>query len=858
MLNGLYNNSPYVLNLLAVQTTLVALGISLLGTYALVREQGSQVSVAYFIQTLSMGVWLFAFSRMYSANDVNLAMWWAKVAFIGIGCLPAAVYNFCALVLQDYKRLRKRVLTVWMTSALFITLILTTDIQFKSLYHYWWGYFPKFGITSIPFILYFFTVLIIAFRSYVAGYRNVVRDSIELRRARILMIAFAIGSYGVVDFLGAFGIPWYPLGYVAIFLLTIISGYSTVRYRFMPITAAFASHQIIDTMKDALFVIDPDGIIRLVNHATCVLFKCREQDLVGKRPTSSLCINTTFAETLESAIRNGTIRSLEVGYQDQENSRLTLSLTITTMPNPLGEPLATVCIMSDITKRKHVEQALEQEKVFSDMVIDSLPGVFYICDEQGRLVRWNDNEKAVTGYSSEEIAQMTVLRLFQGDRELLATHLREVLETGKATVEASLVSRSGLSIPYYLTGSRMVINDQRYIIGAGIEISERKRLEQQLLHAQKMESVGQLAGGIAHDFNNILAAIVGYGNILQMKMQQDDPLRGYLNQILASADRAASLTQSLLAFSRKQVISPREIDLNESILRFEKFLVRTIGEDIVLSTSLSDEVLTIFVDPMQIEQVMMNLATNTRDAMPKGGRLMIETGRAMLDDEYVRTHGFGFPGQYAVLTVSDTGEGMDEQTQHKIFEPFFTTKEVGRGTGLGLAIVYGIVKQNKGYINVYSELGKGTTFKIYFPFVIARAGKERHLDVQQPLCGGTETILFAEDNETIRLLNRSVLQEFGYTVIEASDGEEALQKFQEHRDRISILILDVIMPKKSGREVLEEVRQVNPKVKVIFTSGYPADLVQKEGVLEKGLHFLSKPSSPQALLRTIREVLDLE
>ena len=606
-------------------------------------------------------------------------------------------------------------------------------------------------------MLYFFTVMIITFRSYAAGYRNVIRDSIEKRRSRILILAFAIGSFAVVDFLGTFGIPWYPLGYVAIFLYTMISGYSIVRYLFTPITAAFASRQIIDTMKDALIVIDSDGIIRLVNHATCTLFKCREEDLVGNRPTSSLSSNPKFAETLESAIRRGAGSSLEVDYQDQENSHRTLSLTITTMPNPIGEPLATVCIVGDVTERKRVEQALVQEKAFSDMVVDSLPGVFYICDEQGRLVRWNDNEKAVTGYSYEEISQMTVLRLFEADRELMGTHLREVLETGRASVEASLVTRSGLSVPYYLTGSRMVINGQRYIISAGIEITERRKLEQQLLHAQKMESIGQLAGGVAHDFNNILAAIVGYGNLLQMKMRTDDPLREHLNQILAGAERAASLTQSLLAFSRKQVINPKDIDLNESIRKVENFLARTIGEDIVLSTSLSDEALAIFVDPTQIEQVLMNLATNSRDAMPKGGRIMIETGRVMLDSEYVRTHGFGLPGNYAVLTVSDTGEGMDKQKQQKIFEPFFTTKEVGRGTGLGLSIVYGIVKQNKGYINVYSEPGEGTTFRIYFPIVSAPTGEERHPEVLQPLRGGTEAILFAEDNETVRLLNRNIL-----------------------------------------------------------------------------------------------------
>jgi CheY-like chemotaxis protein/two-component sensor histidine kinase len=330
----------------------------------------------------------------------------------------------------------------------------------------------------------------------------------------------------------------------------------------------------------------------------------------------------------------------------------------------------------------------------------------------------------------------------------------------------------------------------------------------------------------------------------------------FLDNILGSAERAASLTQSLLAFSRKQVISPRDIDLNGCIRKVEKFLARVIGEDITLTTALSAEALMVYADVTQIEQVLMNLAANARDAMPKGGRLMIESGRAMLDDEYMRTRGYGKQGSYAMLSVSDSGEGMDEEMQKKIFEPFFTSKEVGKGTGLGLAIVYGIVKQHNGYINVYSEPGKGTTFTIYLPLVSFRAEEDRHTEVLQPLRGGAETILVAEDNEAVRLLNRDVLQEHGYTVIEAADGEEALQKFREHQDRISLFILDVIMPKKNGREVFEEARRSNPNVKALFTSGYPADLIQKEGVLEKGLHFLSKPSSHQALLRKVREVLD--
>jgi PAS domain S-box-containing protein len=514
------------------------------------------------------------------------------------------------------------------------------------------------------------------------------------------------------------------------------------------------------------------------------------------------------------------------------------------------------------------EQALvESERNYRDIFNTTTDAIFVHDADSGNIIEINKTVEELYGYSRDEILHRTVQDFSSGEspyslREAVAL-IRKTFKEGPQHFEWLARRKNGELFWTEVVLSVTRIRGAGRVLAVVRDITERKKMEEekqklqaQLLQVQKMESIGQLAGGIAHDFNNILAAIVGYGNIIQMKMCTDDPMKEYLSQILAAAERAASLTQSLLAFSRKQVISPRNIDLNDSIHNVEKFLSRIIGEDIVMSTSLSDETLTIFVDPVQIEQVLMNLAANARDAMPKGGRLMIETGLVMLDDEYAKSQGFGSPGHYAVLTVSDTGEGMDEHTQKKMFDPFFTTKELGRGTGLGLAIVYGIVKQNNGYINVYSELGKGTTFKIYLPFASAQTEEDRSPEVQQPLLGGTETILLAEDNEFVRRLNKDLLQEFRYNVIEAADGEETLQKFRENQDRISLLILDVIMPNKNGREVFEEIRRSNPNTKVIFTSGYPADLIQKESELEKGLHFLSKPSSPRALLLMIRKVLN--
>ena len=387
------------------------------------------------------------------------------------------------------------------------------------------------------------------------------------------------------------------------------------------------------------------------------------------------------------------------------------------------------------------------------------------------------------------------------------------------------------------------------------DVTEQRRLEDQLRQSQKMEAIGTLAGGIAHDFNNILTAIIGYGNLIKMKMTPDDRHRPSIDQILASADRAAHLTQGLLAFSRKQVIKPQPVDLNDVVRKVEKFLQRIIGEDISLSTQLSEKSLIAMADSTQIEQVLMNFATNARDAMPGGGALTISTQEMDIGDDFVAMHGFGEPGKYALIAVSDTGQGMDEQTRNKIFEPFFTTKEPGKGTGLGLAIVYGIIKQHNGNINVYSEQGRGSTFKIYLPLIVTSV-VEATAEMATPPRGGKETILLAEDDREVRDLTVMILKDYGYRVIEAVDGQEALEKFAGRSREIDLLILDVIMPRKSGKEVYDAIKVEFPEISTLFISGYTADIIHKKGISEAGLDFISKPVSPFELLRKIREILD--
>jgi two-component system cell cycle sensor histidine kinase/response regulator CckA len=367
--------------------------------------------------------------------------------------------------------------------------------------------------------------------------------------------------------------------------------------------------------------------------------------------------------------------------------------------------------------------------------------------------------------------------------------------------------------------------------------------------------VGLLAGGVSHDFNNILTAIIGYGNLLKMKLPSDDPLHPYVEQILSSSSRAASLTQSLLAFSRKQVINPRPMDLNDAIRRFERLLDRLIGEDVGLRSDLAPGELTVLADSSQVEQVLMHLATNARDAMHEGGTLSVRTEVAALDEEFRRKYGFGVPGTYACISMRDTGIGMDERTRERLFEPFFTTKELGSGTGLGLSIVYGIMKQNKGYVVVESEPGKGSCFRLYFPLIAVTTGAARTV-VPSVTEEGHETILLAEDDITIRDLMKAILQEFGYTVIEAIDGEDAVATFKEHRDDIQLAILDVIMPKKNGKDARDAIIALKPAVKTLFLSGYSADILRKQGIAGDGANFILKPISPMDLLTAVRRILD--
>jgi PAS domain S-box-containing protein len=427
----------------------------------------------------------------------------------------------------------------------------------------------------------------------------------------------------------------------------------------------------------------------------------------------------------------------------------------------------------------------------------------------------------------------------------------------------SIAQEAATQFAIAIAHARLVERVQRQAEALAVQIAEReqaeqerKRLENQFRQAQKMEAVGQLAGGVAHDFNNLLTIINGYSEIVRMELPADNPMRDLVREIGQAGERAASLTRQLLAFSRKQVLAPRVFSLNATVTDTSKMLKRLLGEDIDLVTSLDPALGQVKADPGQIEQILINLAVNARDAMPRGGKLMIDTANVVLDEAYTQAYPELRPGPYVMLAVSDTGTGMDETVKARIFEPFFTTKEAGKGTGLGLATVFGIVKQSGGHISVSSELTQGATFKVYLPRVEEMVSTNRSSLVLPTAPRGNETILLAEDEPAVLALTRHVLEVHGYTVLEANNPDKAIRLVQEFQGTIHLLVTDVVMPIMSGRQLAECIIAFRPDIKVLYLSGYTDDAVVRHGVLQAETAFLQKPFSPTALAQRVREVLD--
>ncbi|MCH6554676.1 MAG: PAS domain S-box protein [Acidobacteria bacterium] len=533
-------------------------------------------------------------------------------------------------------------------------------------------------------------------------------------------------------------------------------------------------------------------------------------------------------------------------------------LTVSLMRGAGNEPHFAIGMVEDITERKRAEEALRQSEAEYRSLIQGAAYGIYRSTTEGKFLDVNPALVAMLGYDSEAelLAANLATEIYRdpGERaRIVARHLERW-----DGLEVEWKRKDGTPITVRLSGRvvRGTQSELAYFEGIAENITEQRLLEAQLRQAQKMEAVGRLAGGVAHDFNNLLMVMRGYTELLLGRLSANDPLRRNAEEIQKAADRATSLTQQLLAFSRKQVMQPKVFDLNAVVSDTEKMLRRLIGEDIELATILGAELSRVKADPGQIEQVILNLAVNARDAMPQGGKLVLETANVELTQAFARQHPGVTPGPHVMLAMSDTGVGMDAETQARIFEPFFTTKEKGKGTGLGLATVYGIVKQSGGYIWVYSEAGQGTTFEIYLPRVedAVTADQEEQVASQSP--SGSETVLVVEDEAPVRKLAREFLENSGYTVLEAEDPVEAIKLSDRHQGPIHLMVTDAVMPKMSGHELAQQMASVRPEMKVLYVSGYTDDALGQYGVLTQDSFFLQKPFSLDTLARKMRTLLE--
>ena len=547
-------------------------------------------------------------------------------------------------------------------------------------------------------------------------------------------------------------------------------------------------------------------------------------------------------------------------WRHRKKDGTVIQVEITGHPIRLGGRDAELILSQDVTaQRKNQESLRHSEERFATAFRSSPLAITISTEDEGRYVDANDAFVRMMGYQREELVGKTAQELgIWADPDDRGQMVRQMDQTEPTeAVETRFRTKSGEERRVQISTERIVLDGEPCVLANTLDVTEARRLEEQFRQAQKMEAVGRLAGGVAHDFNNLLSVIMGYSELAQDTTPAGTAVRKQLDQIKKAAERAATLTRQLLAFSRQQVLELKVLNLNAVVNNVSKMLLRLIGEDITLSLKPGEPLGSVKADLGQIEQVLMNLAVNARDAMPEGGKIAIETANVELDETYAKQHPSFRPGSYVMLSFSDTGCGMDAKTRSRLFEPFFTTKGPGKGTGLGLSTVYGIVKQSGGYIWAYSEPARGATFKIYLPRVDSPAPR-RSIPKDSDLVfdRGTETVLLVEDDNSLRALTAELLRGAGYTVLEAADGNAAIEIANRHLNSIDLVLTDVIMPGMSGGDLVVHLRHLQPKLAVLFMSGYASDLISRAGVPESDRSVLHKPFTRRSLLTKVRSVLD--
>ncbi len=833
--------------LISFASFLVSLGF---GVIVFSQDVRNRVNRSFFLLSLAVAYWALCEYHLRNTVSHDTAMFWGR-AFV---FWPFAVSFFAQFLITFTDPDKRRSAGFWaaihLPAAVLSLLGLFTDLVQKPPVKVAWGY-----AHGLPETL-AMRLIISGWAVVIAGYclRQVLgqlrRAPTDAGRKRAIVVLWGMALPVVAGLLTEAALP--QLGFrvpeftsVAFAVCCLVFGYGMWKHRLFQLSVELAAPSVVSAMPDALLVLDARGRIASVNRAATELFDRPESKLLGM-PIREL------VPQLDPAKRD-TVVDREVTAITGSDQRVLTSMAWAPLLSDSGQCDGHTVVLRDLTARKRAEALRDQARALSDSIMDSMPGVFYLIDSHGRFIRWNPNLEQVTGYTADELHVMAPTDVVRSeDRAILTERIAEVFAQGASSVEAQLLFKDGNTAPYFFTGRRVVLQGEPYLVGMGIDISERKRLEGELIQSQKMQAVGTLAGGIAHDFNNLLTVILGSAEIATATSAADNELRQDLEQITIAGKSAARLTRQLLQFSRKQVMQPQAADLRSIFEPLTSMLQRLIGEDIHLELQFPKELWPVDVDLSSIEQVVVNLVVNARDALPDGGQIVLSA-----ENRHLKAHALSMSpaapaGPYVRLSIVDNGTGLSDDARQHLFEPFFTTKAKGRGTGLGLSVVYGIVRQHDGWIQAVSEPGKGTRFEVYLPRSSAtpKVVEESQDKTNVPSLEGVR-ILLIEDESAVLRFTTVALRRVGCEVTAAAGFLEGLATFEDSKDGFDLVFSDVILPDGNGLELAQQIRASHPDLPVLMTSGYTGDRARVEDILGEELRFLQKPYKLADLYRQV-------
>ncbi len=857
-----------------------------LAIYVFIQNRRSWLNRSCAALIASFSIWSFGriFIHNYQTTKAAATIF-ENISSIG-WCSFSALFLWFVLVLTQQRRILSKwiiYLVLFFPPMIFIYQQWAGNLV-EDHVHYSYGW-PGIWSSSIwaDFFYLYMSIFVLAGLHFLFSFEKKTSDQIKKKQIRMIsitgLICLPLGT--LVDIiLPLFRIHIIPnIANVVVVVWVIGLAYASVKYKFLTITPATAAENIISTMGDALILLDVEGKVVTVNKAAFEMLGYGEHELIHKSLDLFLYNDKETGTSGEMLVRGAKVGRCDLTFMKKNGKKVNVSFLSSVLKDQEANLVGIVCIARDISRRIQIERELKIYRDHLEELVEARTVELRKSREKYRTLTNNLNVgicRCTMGPTGKFVeANPAAIKIFRykSRKEFLALQTAGIypsLKTKKQLEDAilkkgfvrhtdlKLKRKDGIHITCFI--SAVGIKDARghytYYDAVIQDITEQRQLERQLFMAQKMEAIGRLSGGIAHDFNNQLTSIIGYSEMTVRKLGEASPLKDYLKRIIKAADHSKELTQQLLAFSRRAMIQPRVLNLNQVLETFQHLLMPVIGEDIIFEFVPDDELGNIKADPIQIEQILMNLAVNARDAMTTGGKLVFLTQDIDLSESFVKKYPYVKPGPYVLLSVTDTGIGMEKETLSRIFDPFFTTKEQGMGTGLGLSTVYGIVKQNDGYIHFFSKPGQGTTARIYLPRVDEPAEEIMPIQDNDKLLSGDETIMVVEDEELVRELAVKILSECGYRVLEAKNGIEALSLWKKTTTTVDLLLTDVVMPIMSGRQLAGKLVRLNPKLRVLYMTGYSESVVNKQMESGKNSYYLRKPFTSNGLARQVRRMLN--